>query len=101
MATYKQKSEIHGIGLFTYEKIKEGDVIMEVADLNRFYKNMEFITNKGKLVNHKKDCNCYINLVIDKYYLLANRDIEPNEELTADYSVLEYPFKSDVTGYKN
>jgi hypothetical protein len=32
---------------------------------------------------------------------LANRDIEPNEELTADYSVLEYPFKSDVTGYKN
>lgn len=100
MATYKQKSEIHGIGLFTDAEIKKGDSIIEVADLKRFYQDVDFITSKGKLVNHKKDCNCSMTLIIDKYYLIAIIDIEPNEELTIDYSLLQYPFNSDVKGFK-
>ena len=107
MATYKQKSEIHGIGLFTDAEIKKGDYIIEVADLKRFYQDafispslVDFISSKGKLVNHKKDCNCSMSLIIDKYYLIAIIDIEPNEELTIDYSLLQYPFNSDVKGFK-
>ena len=100
MATYKQKSEIHGIGLFTDAEIKKGDSIIEVADLKIFYQDVDFITSKGKLVNHKKDCNCSMTLIIDKYYLIAIIDIEPNEELTINYSLLQYPFNSDVKGFK-
>ena len=84
MTIYKNKSKIHGIGLFTDTEIKKGDFILLVADINRLNSSREFITIRGKLINHKTDCNCFTN-----------------EELTTDYSLLKYPFKSDVTGYKN
>jgi SET domain-containing protein len=102
MTIYKDKSKIHGIGLFTDTEIKKGDFILLVADIKRLNSSREFITIRGKLINHKTDCNCFIRLVADdKYHLFAIRDIEPNEELTTDYSLLKYPFKSDVTGYKD
>ena len=100
MDTYKDNSKIHGFGLFTNDYIKKGVKIIEVADLKRFYQNLDWITAKGKLVNHSKNGNCSVNLVMDKYYLVSICDIEPNEELTSDYSVLEYPFKNDIQGYK-
>ena len=100
MDTYKDNSKIHGFGLFTNDYIKKGVKIIEVADLKRFHQNLDWITAKGKLVNHSKNGNCSVNVVMDKYYLVSIRDIEPNEELTSDYSVLEYPFKNDIQSYK-
>jgi hypothetical protein len=97
---YIAYSQIHGKGVFTANKIESDTSIFLVADLNRHKKNLDWITFFGRFVNHKKNGNCVLKKEGEKYYLYSKKDIEPNEELTSDYSVLEYPFKSDIIGYK-
>lgn len=94
-------SKIHGRGVFTKVKIPNGTRMFVVADLKEYENGGNIMTVFGKLVNHKWDSNCEFkegdNGLV---YLNSIKNIYPKEELTIDYSILPFPFKSDVTGYK-
>ena len=101
-----QISSIHGIGLFTLEKINKGDII---AELNKF--DIEVLINSVdekdkpffehyfavqgefyqtyfddmRFMNTSKTHNC---VDLPNGQCVAIRDIEINEELTCDYSLI-------------
>ena len=96
---YIAESQIHGLGIFTSVGITKGTQLF-VAAYNDFVKGKFRITNYGKMVNHQKNGNCELKKLNDSYILVAIKDIKSNEELISDYSKLEYPFKSNVSDYK-
>lgn len=98
---YIADSDIHGRGLFTNTQIDNDTKIIEVADLKRYNEKKYWISKFGRLVNHKKEGNCVLKKEAGKFYLYSNRVILQHEELTSDYSVLPFPFKSDVSEYNN
>lgn len=100
ISLYINKSKIHGNGLFTKNKIKKDTEILLVGDLERYYSGVTWITKLGRLINHQKNGNTYINKKGILFFLYANRDIMPNEELTSDYTVLSKPFINEIKGYK-
>lgn len=75
------KSMIHGYGLLANENIKKNTILL-TCFLN---KRVIFL---GNFVNHSKK---YKNTSTiengDRYYLIADRDINKNEELFADYDL--------------
>lgn len=77
--------------------------MFSVADLNEYEKGGNIMTRLGGLVNHIKSPNCEFTDGDDKglVYLRSLRNIRAGEELTIDYSILPFPFKSDIDGYKN
>ncbi len=109
---YVKESGIHGKGLFSSVKIEEGETIMvikgevisgdecerredEEDNVYIFWNGDDCyidtaMTSKIKYINHKCDYNCEV-LDNDETSLLlvADRDIEPNEELTIDYGYEE------------
>ena len=109
---YVKDSGIHGKGLFSSVKIKEGKTIMVIkgevisgdeCERREEEENNVYIfwngddcyidtanTDKIKFINHKCEYNCEV-ADGDKTSLLlvAARDIEPNEELTIDYGYEE------------
>ena len=97
---YIAYSQIHGKGVFTANGVEKDSRIFLVADLIRHKSKLDWITFLGRFVNHQKNGNCVLKREGEKYYLYSIKDIEPNEELTSDYSLLDYPFKNDITGYK-
>ena len=105
---YHKKSNIHGIGVFTPEDLKKGDII---GVAQAYYGGHWYMTTHG-YYNHSKNSNCIIDIMepnrlviynVDKEYdfhmitlLIADRDIKAEEELTVDYtkqSYLEQPGK--------
>jgi len=97
---YVANSPIHGKGVFAKFTIEKNTGLFLVADLNRYKKRKGWITKLGKLVNHQLDGNCFLRKVGSLYILFSNRTINPNEELTSNYTVLPKPFKNTVNGYK-
>lgn len=95
-------SKIHGRGVFSKVKIPKGTQMFLVADLKEYDKR-DIMTVFGKLVNHKRDANCDLTDGDDNglVYLRSLKNIYPNEELTINYAILPFPFKSDVSGYRN
>ena len=98
-----QPSKIHGVGIFIKEPIPKGTRMFLAADLNEYEKGGSVMTRFGGLVNHTKSANCEFTEGDDKglVYLRSLRNINKGEELTIDYSILPFPFKSNVSGYKN
>lgn len=107
---YVTESEIHGAGLFTSVKIREGQKIMvikgesisgdecerreEDGNVYIFWNGETYIdtamTDKIKFINHNCKYNCdVIDHDDESLYLIAARDIEPYEELTIDYGYEE------------
>lgn len=107
---YVTESEIHGAGLFTSVKIREGQKIMvikgesisgdecerreEDGNVYIFWNGETYIdtamTDKIKFINHNCKYNCdVIDHDEESLYLIAARDIEPYEELTIDYGYEE------------
>lgn len=112
ISVYVKESGIHGKGLFSSTKIEEGKTIMVIkgevisGDECERRENEEdnvyifwngddcyidtAMTNKIKFINHKCEYNCE---VVDNdetsLLLVADRDIEPDEELTIDYGYEE------------
>ncbi len=103
---YVTESGIHGAGLFTSIKIPEGQKIMiikgetisgdecerreEFGNVYIFWNGENYIdtamTDKIKFINHNCSYNCDIfDRDEDSLFLIADRDIEPGEELTLDY----------------
>ena len=102
--TKLDKSPIHGIGLFTLEKVSKGQTIGELCELDikikkenllpkyidmfEFYFGVEddsyqtYFDNM-RFMNHSKNPNC---VDLKNGLCVAIKDIEIGEELTCDYS---------------
>lgn len=107
------KSELNGLGVFTNENIKEGDVLfkaspaldieltkeqfgmLEEVEKRDFihYGYLDKRTSTYKLdfdtalrfLNYAKDGNVYQDKEHMETYLIAKRDIKKDEEITFDY----------------
>lgn len=93
-------SKIHGRGLFTNIDIPINTRLFLVGDLMRYYQDLTWITDLGRLVNHQKNGNCILLREGNFFILYSCRNIKANEELTSDYTTLPKPFKNTVDGYK-
>lgn len=106
---YVKESDLHGKGVFTKIAIPKdatimkiiGELINETECIRReneennvyiFYKDVnQYIDTKYsdiiKFINHKCNCNCYVDEDKDgNLILIALKDINAGEELTIDYS---------------
>mgnify|MGYP001349645401 CR=1 FL=1 len=105
-----KKSSIHGSGVFAAEHIKEGQKIVEYqgekipteegdkrSEIDEkltyiFVLNDEYDVdgsvngNEARLVNHSCDPNAYTDIIDDKIWIIADRDIAEGEEIAYDYS---------------
>ena len=79
-------SNIHGNGVICTDPI-EKDERIDVAIIVNSEDDSVLITPEfGALINHKKDANAILYTENgEMYYLVANRDISPTEEITANY----------------
>lgn len=78
------KSPIHGKGVISKMYFNAGEPIDIGID---FYFNLvPYVTpNFGTMLNHSWTPNAYLELLDNKHYVVASRDIYPNEEITIDY----------------
>ena len=89
---YHWNSNIHGIGVFSKEDFKKGQII---GVSHAEYEGIWYMTTHG-YYNHSKNPNCIIENKDNLKLLIAGRDIISSEELTADYTKqpdLEQPGK--------
>jgi SET domain-containing protein len=119
---YKLKeSDLHGIGLFTTEPIKKGDLVYTASpllDLNITQEQFDGLSEKerqeilwwgffdepsqkwhvdfdvSKFINHATQATVTQSIEHDEAYLVAARDIEAEEELTQNY--LEFESEEDL-----
>ena len=105
-----KESQIHSSGVFAAEPIKEGQKIIEYkgekipgAEGDRRSELDEKLTyifilndkydidgsvdgNDARLANHSCNPNAYTDVIDDKIWIIADRDIMGGEEITYDYS---------------
>lgn len=119
---YKLKaSDLHGIGLFANEDIKKGQLIYTASpllDLNITQAQFDSLEQKekdeilwwgffdqpsqmwhvdfdvSKFINHSPSATVAQDKNHDEAYLIATRDIQPDEELTQNY--LEFETEDDL-----
>ena len=81
---YVGNSEIHGKGLFSTDGLQEGDII---GDSHVPYDRVWYqVFPIGLFYNHSKEPNCVIKTEDNVNLLIANRDIDKDEELIVDYT---------------
>ena len=85
-------SSIHNKGAFAKKNLKKGIIIDKLHDIlnNNNYKFYEL----GKMYNHSNKPNCKNIKIKNTRYLMSLRNIQKDEELTADYRLqpdLEQP----------
>jgi uncharacterized protein len=114
-----KESQIHARGVFATRFIKEGTSIMEIIGeridgeetIKREIENLKkgstyiFIVNdeysidgehhgnESRYINHSCDPNSEVMGDDDKIFIVALRDILPNEEITIDYA---FPQDEDI-----
>lgn len=121
-AAYKLKtSELHGVGLFADESIKQGQLVYTASpllDLNITQEQFDSLEQKekdeilwwgffdqpsqmwhvdfdvSKFINHSNDATVTQDENHDEAYLIATRDIQSGEELTQNY--LEFETQEDL-----
>lgn len=105
--TKLDKSSIHGIGLFTLEKIEKGQIIAKINEFDfkirknsvppKYVETFEFYSGvKGdyyqtyfdnmRFMNHSTTPNC---IDAKNGLCIAIKDIEEGEELTCDYTFFD------------
>jgi hypothetical protein len=72
------KSNIHGVGLFATQTIKEG-LLVDVCIIG------ETIHWFGSLLNHSKTANGTLTKLGNEWYFVANQQIKTGDELTVNY----------------
>ena len=86
--TIKQ-SGIHGLGLFATDRIPKG-TNMGITHIKHYdFENGYIRTPLGGFFNHSETPNVKAETSGDYIYLIALRDIEPDEELVATYWLYE------------
>ena len=76
---YKEKSNIHGVGVLASRDIKKGEIIGDVLIDGKYR------TTLGRWVNHCKDKNTKFHHVDDKLIAIAEKDIAKDQEILVDY----------------
>lgn len=85
-------SDIHGRGVICKQKIAKNEKIDIAFIFNKGENNAEITPDFGKYINHKKEANANVYTEDDNiYYIVANKDIFPNEEITANYDGKDIP----------
>ena len=81
---YVGNSNIHDRGIFTTDGLKEGDVIgVSHVSYDRVWYQVFPI---GIFYNHSLEPNCIVTTDNNVNLVVANRDIDKDEELTVDYT---------------
>jgi len=81
---YIGNSNIHGKGLFTANRLKEGDVVgVSHVSYDRVWYQVFPI---GIFYNHSLEPNCTVTTDNNVNLVVTNRDIDKDEELTVDYT---------------
>ena len=85
-----------GLGIFAMEKIPKGKIvhifygyINEIQDKHTLQITSKLhlhVEGYGRYINHSCEPNC---VVVNKFKLVAIKDIEADEEITFDYSTTE------------
>jgi SET domain-containing protein len=76
---YLSDSQIHGVGIYTKEFLKTGQMIDVAIDENGI------VTYFGSKINHSWNPNSNLYKLNNKYYMVAIKDIQPFTEITANY----------------
>lgn len=105
--TYISHSKINGNGLFASKEFKKGDILIDDLFKNKpkneklydpipYDKFQKYINVEGRYINH---CNKQINSkVVSKdnklYKLIATKNIQKDDEITANYNKINknFPF---------
>ena len=83
-----KESLISGLGLFATERIPQGTLIGITHHVNEHSENGVIRTPLGGFGNHSDTPNCFKLLMEETtWWIGANRDIEPGEELTWIYTL--------------
>lgn len=82
------KSEVHGLGLFSTKHIDEGAKIGVTLFFTAKFGHIR--TPLGGFVNHSDDPNCFVMREDDTLVLYAAENIEDRVELTINYLTLPY-----------
>ena len=78
-----RNSEVHGLGLFATEAIREA----EIFGMSHIEIDDELIrTPLGGFYNHSDNPNCMKYREGNKYFLVAINDIKKGEEITVEYT---------------
>ena len=85
-----KESPINGLGLFTTEKIKANSLIGVIHHPRKESEDGYIRTPLGGFGNHSDDPNCFKLLMEgDTWWIGASKDIEPDEELTWQYTLYD------------
>lgn len=77
---YKDKSNIHGDGMFAGQSFRAGDLI------GLAHENDQPVTELGRMHNHDgNNPTMFSKKIGNQRYVFANRDLQSGEELTTDY----------------
>jgi SET domain-containing protein len=77
---YKDKSSIHGVGVFALKNINKGEVI-GIGSIDNKYK-----TTLGRFTNHSDNNNCmFYYLKNNDVVMVAVKDISKNKEILINY----------------
>lgn len=94
-----KKSKIHNLGLFANKDFKKNDIMIKdlfpyVKGNKTIKKNFdEVIIKEGKYINHcQKSANSDVRFRNKKYYLICIKDIKKDEEIYADYDIINHKF---------
>lgn len=94
-------SNIHGVGLIANRDLKKNQII-GIAIYYSLYCKPTVTNSFGKWVNHSYSANSYLYFEPKKniYFLVANKDIFKNEEITANYNYTPWFIKKPESHYK-
>lgn len=79
-----QESGIHGRGVFTTARLRDGVRVAKVAEPAS--RGIYGMTRFGSLINHRSDANCELRLESDNcYWLYTLVDVAEGTELVSNY----------------
>ena len=82
-----KNSSIEGLGLFSTQIISRGTNLGISHIENSDFEDNRIRTPLGGFINHSEDSNSELIQIGKYYYLLINKDIMPEEELTITYTL--------------
>jgi len=86
-------SDIDGNGIICTQPINNKENIDVAFTFNKEDNSLVITPDFGKYINHKAEANA--NLYTENqsvYYVVANKDIHPNEEITVNYDGKDIPY---------
>ncbi len=86
---YLKESEIHGTGLFARHIIDRGVNLGMTHVYDSEQEDSRIRTPLGGFINHSDEPNCEIIKIGKYYYLMTDKDIMPDEEITLKYTLYE------------